>query len=231
VSFADARTSRRGLVETANGGTLFLDEIGELPLGLQAKLLTFLYSVRFRRLGWSIEQTSTARIIAATNRNLEAQIAAGAFRHDLWFRLSVFRIEVPPLRDRREDILPLAGGILADLCDELGKKSASLGAQATARLLRYTFPGNVRELRNVLERALVLESGPELTLDTLAASPAPATAAVSDAEFKLAGPPISAEELEKRYARWALEQLGGRRMEAAKALDLSYPTFLKRIGE
>ena len=228
-AFTDARTARRGLVEVANGGTLFLDEIAELPLGLQAKLLTFLDSGRFRRLGGSAEQTSTARIMAATNRNLEEQIGAGAFRQDLWFRLSVFRIDVPPLRERREDILPLAEGILADLCDELGKK-ASLGAQARERLLDYSFPGNVRELRNILERALVLESGPELAIPTLAEMRAPVSIS-NGPEFHIAGSPISAEEVEKRYARWVLDQLGGRRMEAAKALGLSYPTFLKRIEE
>jgi DNA-binding NtrC family response regulator len=228
-AFTDARTARRGLVEVANGGTLFLDEIAELPLGLQAKLLTFLDSGRFRRLGGSAEQTSTARIMAATNRNLEEQITAGAFRQDLWFRLSVFRIDVPPLRERREDILPLAEGILADLCDELGKK-ASLGAQARERLLDYSFPGNVRELRNILERALVLESAPELTIPTLAEMRA-AVSISNGPEFHIGGPPISAEEVEKRYARWVLDQLEGRRMEAAKALGLSYPTFLKRIEE
>jgi DNA-binding NtrC family response regulator len=230
-AFTDARTARRGLVEVANGGTLFLDEIAELPLGLQAKLLTFLDSGRFRRLGGSVEQTSTARIMAATNRNLEDRIAAGTFRQDLWFRLSVFRIDVPPLRERPEDILPLAEGILTDLCEELGKKPARLGARARAHLIAYTFPGNVRELRNILERALVLESGPELTLDTLAAADTRPAAAAGSSEFRLTGAAISAEELEKRYARWVLEQCGGRRMDAAKALGLSYPTFLKRLGE
>ena len=231
-AFTDARTARRGLVEVAHGGTLFLDEIAELPLGLQAKLLTFLDSGRFRRLGGSVEQTSTARIMAATNRNLEESIAAGSFRQDLWFRLSVFRIEIPPLRERPEDILPLADGILADLCDELGKKLASLGSHARERLSSYPFPGNVRELRNILERALVLESGPELTLATLGGADTPAGPGGSSAPaFSIVGPPISVEELERRYARWVLDELGGRRMEAAKALGLSYPTFLKRIGE
>jgi DNA-binding NtrC family response regulator len=230
-AFTDARTARRGLVEVANGGTLFLDEIAELPLGLQAKLLTFLDSGHFRRLGGSVEQTSTARIMAATNRHLEDHIAAGTFRQDLWFRLSVFRIDVPPLRERPADILPLAEGILAALCHELGKKPASLCAGARARLVEYAFPGNVRELRNILERALVLESGPELTLDTLTARDTRAAAPIDSPEFRFSGAPIPAEELEKRYARWVLEQCGGRRMDAAKALDLSYPTFLKRIGE
>jgi DNA-binding NtrC family response regulator len=234
-AFTDARTARRGLVEVANGGTLFLDEVGELPPGLQAKLLTFLDSGRFRRLGGTTEHSSTARIVAATNRDLPALMARGEFREDLWFRLSVFRIDIPPLRERREDILPLAEGILADLRRELGRRDITLGPKARARLQAYAFPGNVRELRNVLERALVMEPGPELQLDVLdGVKPAAAPAAVGPVDpesFVLSGPPRALEEVERAYTRWALEKLGGRRMEAAKVLGLSYPTFLKRLGE
>ena len=228
-AFTDARTARRGLVEVASGGTLFLDEIGELPLALQAKLLTFLDSGFFRRLGGVGELSSNARVVAATNRDIQAQIADGRFREDLWFRLSVFRIEVPPLRERKEDVLPLADGILADLRTELGRRSATLSEKARARLTAYGYPGNVRELRNVLERALVLEPGPELTLEMLESGPRPTAPLPSASDFRVAGAPIGMDELEKRYARHVLEQLGGKRMEAAKALDISYPTFLKRI--
>src|SRR6218665_3385115 len=235
-AFTDARTTRRGLVEVAHGGTLFLDEVGELPLGLQAKLLTFLDSGRFRRLGGTTEHSSSARIVAATNRDLPALMARGEFREDLWFRLGVFRIDIPPLRERHEDILPLAEGILADLRRELGRKDATLGAHARARLATYPFPGNVRELRNIIERALVMESGPELELDVLQGSKAmPSLAAtVPDMDpesFVLAGPPRALEDVQRLYTRWVLERLGGRRMEAAKVLGLSYPTFLKRLGE
>jgi two-component system response regulator AtoC len=231
-AFTDARVARRGLVEVANGGTLFLDEIGELPLALQAKLLTFLDSGRFRRLGGTQEQASSARIVAATNRDLQAEIQKGRFREDLWFRLAVFRIDVPPLRERKDDILPLAESIVEDLRAELGKRAAGLSEKARARLLTYPFPGNVRELRNVLERALVLERGPELSLEVLDHAPAKAPSNGSDPhEFRLSGDPIPADEVEKRYARYVLERLGGRRMEAAKALGLSYPTFLKRIED
>jgi two-component system response regulator AtoC len=231
-AFTDARTARRGLVEVANGGTLFLDEIGELPLALQAKLLTFLDSGRFRRLGGTAEQASTARIIAATNRDLQGEIQKGRFREDLWFRLSVFRIDVPPLRGRREDVVPLAEAMLEDLRGELGKRAVSLGESARQRLLTYPFPGNVRELRNVLERALVLEAGPELQLEVLdQAPPSREPGSPNGHEFRLAGELVPSEEVEKRYARYVLERLGGRRMEAAKALGLSYPTFLKRIED
>jgi DNA-binding NtrC family response regulator len=229
-AFTDARTARRGLVEVASGGTLFLDEVGELPASLQAKLLTFLDAGKFRRLGGTEEQISTARVVAATNRDLKAQVASGEFREDLWFRLGVFRIEVPSLRSRPEDIPTLADGILQSVGGELGRRSVTLHAKAKERLRRYPFPGNIRELRNILERALVLESGPQLQLDFLeaerSARPEPEVAG-----FVVRENPITLEELERRYAHYVLEQLGGRRMEAAKALGLSYPTFLKRIGE
>jgi two-component system, NtrC family, response regulator AtoC len=228
-AFTDARVARRGLAEVANGGTLFLDEMGELPIDLQPKILTFLDSGRFRKLGGVAEQSSTARVVAATNRDLQKQIASGAFREDLWFRLSVFRIDVPPLRERREDVLPLAQAMLADLAAELGRRDVRLGVRALERLADYPFPGNVRELRSVLERALVLASGPELDLEVLAGSIVPSPAAEGDA-FRVAGPAVEMEELERRYARYVLEQFGGRRMEAARALGISYPTFLKRIG-
>jgi len=231
-AFTDARATRRGLVEAANGGTLFLDEVGELPLGLQAKLLTFLDSGNYRRVGSSVEETSLARVVAATNRDLQAEIQAGRFREDLWFRLSVFQLQVPPLRERTEDILPLAEALLAELSAELGRKGAVLGAVAKERMSRYPFPGNVRELRNVLERALVLEPGPELDLPVLDGRPEPLPGVPSGSgPFVVAGSPIAMEELERRYARHVLELLGGRRVEAAKALGLSYPTFLKRIED
>jgi DNA-binding NtrC family response regulator len=228
-AFTDAKGIKRGLVELAHGGTLFLDEVGELSAPVQAKLLTFLDRGAFRRLGGQSELQSQARIIAATNRDLEADIKRGAFREDLWFRLSVFRIEVPPLRSRPEDLAPLASGLLDRLSTELGRRGASLSLSSAAlgRLRAYPFPGNVRELKNILERAAVLEPGPVLELDGVLAAPAAATAAGG---FN-APAVVPIDELEKRYVRWALEQLGGRRMEAAKALGLSYPTFLKRLGE
>jgi DNA-binding NtrC family response regulator len=227
-AFTDARAARRGLVEVAHGGTLFLDEVGEMPLALQAKLLTFLDSGRFRRLGGTTEHESSARVVAATNRDLEEQIRSGAFRQDLWFRLSVFRIDVPPLRERREDVVPLAHALLERLSAEIGRRGFRLGTRAEERLLAYAFPGNVRELRNILERALVLEAGPTLQLELLDGAP---QAANDHDAFRVSDGPITIEELERRYARHVLRALGGRRMDAAAALGLSYPTFLKRLSE
>ncbi|NOK12658.1 sigma-54-dependent transcriptional regulator [Corallococcus exercitus] len=229
-AFTDAKTARRGLVELASDGLLFLDEVGELPLALQAKLLTFLDKGAFRRLGGTTELTSTARIVAATNKDLEAEVAAGRFREDLLFRLSVFRVDVPPLRERREDVLPLARTLVLELCSELGRRPVPFSPAAEERLLSYPFPGNVRELRNVLERALVLEGGPALELQSLAKGggmPAP----VDPNAFSVSGPPRTLDEVERLYVRHVLEQLGGRRMEAARALGLSYPTFLRRLEE
>jgi len=230
-AFTDAKQARRGLVEVASGGTLFLDEVGELPLQLQAKLLTFLDSGRFRRVGSSTEESSTARVVAATNRNLETEIREGRFREDLWFRLSVFAIHVPALRDRAEDIIPLAEQLLSELGQELGRKGFRLSEQGKARLANYPFPGNVRELRNVLERALVLEPGPELTLSLLEARREPVEGAAPPGSFVVTGDPRPLEDIEKRYVRHVLGQLGGRRVEAARVLGLSYPTFLKRLED
>ncbi|HEY1908500.1 MAG TPA: sigma-54 dependent transcriptional regulator [Myxococcaceae bacterium] len=230
-AFTDAKQARRGLVEVASGGTLFLDEVGELPLPLQAKLLTFLDSGRFRRVGSSSEEGSSARVVAATNRNLELEIREGRFREDLWFRLSVFAIHVPPLRERPEDILPLAEQLLSELGQELGRKGFRLGEQGRARLQNYPFPGNVRELRNVLERALVLEAGPELTLSLLQTMREPVEGTAPAGSFVVTGDPRPLEDIEKRYVRHVLGQLGGRRVEAARVLGLSYPTFLKRLED
>jgi two-component system response regulator AtoC len=230
-AFTDARTARRGLVEVANGGLLFLDEVGELPLPLQAKLLTFLDKGAFRRLGGSTELTSSARVVAATNRNLGEEVAAGRFREDLYFRLSVFKVDVPPLRARREDVLPLAESLVAELSAELGRRPVGFSAAARARLERYPFPGNVRELRNVLERALVLETGPSLELEALAPAAQGRSAALDPNAFVVPGPPLPLEEVERLYVRHVLERLEGRRMDAARALGISYPTFLRRLGE
>ncbi|MFZ5446373.1 MAG: sigma-54-dependent transcriptional regulator [Myxococcota bacterium] len=227
-AFTDAKATRRGLVELAARGTLFLDEVGELSAPLQAKLLTFLDGGRFRRLGGSTELTSSARVLAATNRDLEQQVKAGRFREDLWFRLSVFRIDVPPLRARREDLAALADGLLARVAAEQGRREVPrLAPVALTRLQRYRFPGNVRELRNILERALALERGEELQLDWLVT---PDAGGADPASF-VAREVEPLERLERRYARWALDRLGGRRLDTAKALGISHPTFSKLVRD
>ncbi len=228
-AFTDARSTRRGLAELANGGTLFLDEVGELSAAVQAKLLTFLDSGHFRRLGGATELSSTARVIAATNKDLQAQIREGKFREDLWFRLSVFKVEVPPLRERTEDLEALAGGLLQGIGSQMRRRNLTLSPAAIERLKAYRFPGNVRELKNILERAVVLEEGPSLELTQIALGDSGQSSVPADA-FVLRGEPVEAEELERRYVKWVLERMGGKRMESAKLLGMSYPTFLKRLG-
>jgi formate hydrogenlyase transcriptional activator len=163
-AFTDARTSQAGRFEVAHKGTLFLDEIGELPMETQAKLLRVLQEGQFERLGSTRTMTVQARVIAATNRDLRAEVRAGRFRRDLYFRLNVFPITVPPLRERREDIRPLAQYFVERLADKHGRTAASLSNAVLEQLESYPWPGNVRELENVLERAVITCNGGPLTL-------------------------------------------------------------------
>ncbi len=158
-AFTDAKAQKRGLFEEADGGTLFLDEIGELPAGTQAKLLKVLEEMTFRRLGGTRDLTVSVRVVAATNKDLAGEVRRGTFRLDLYHRLDVFHIRVPPLRDRREDILPLAEHFLGIFGTRMRKPVASLAPETERILLAYDYPGNVRELRNLVERAVILSSG------------------------------------------------------------------------
>ncbi|MCM2268977.1 MAG: sigma-54 dependent transcriptional regulator, partial [Thermoanaerobaculia bacterium] len=166
-AFTDAKATKRGVFELAQGGTVVLDEIGELRLDLQAKLLHFLEERRFRRVGGTREIVADVRVVALTNRDLQAMVRDKSFRNDLYFRLSVFPILVPPLGERRDDILPLARHFLKALQPKLGRRFEGFEREAENRLLAYAWPGNVRELRNVVERALVLERGPRVTARSL----------------------------------------------------------------
>ncbi len=164
-AFTGAHKDRVGRLQLANGGTLFLDEVGEIPLSLQGKLLRALQEKEFERVGDDKTTTVDVRVVAATNRNLEEEVAAGRFREDLFYRLSVFPIELPPLRDRIEDIGLLAAHFLESICCELGRDSLALNKRDTAMLQRHQWPGNIRELKNVIERAVILTRGARLRLD------------------------------------------------------------------
>lgn len=167
-SFTGARSRKRGMLELAEGGTLLLNEIGELSLTLQAKLLTFLDTRSFTRVGGEANIQVNARLVAATNRKLRKEVDAGRFRHDLYHRLNVLSIQVPPLRDRLEDLPLLVGGILSELCSKLGYGEVPrLDARCLPILAEYHWPGNVRELRNVLERALILSGGGKVTPEAI----------------------------------------------------------------
>ncbi len=233
-AFTDARNSRRGLIEMADGGTLFLDEIGELPEASQAKLLKFLDSMRFRRVGGERELEVSLRVIAATNQDIETLVKSGRFREDLYHRLSVFVVQVPPLAQRREEVATLAQSFLQQCAQKTKKRVEGITKPALALLESYEFPGNVRELRNIIERAVILAQNSEVTPADLVLRP-PAGRAESRAFFQIdvetGQPPPSMQAVEQAYVMRLLEHHEGRRMQAAAALGISYPTFLKRLRE
>jgi two-component system response regulator AtoC len=219
-AFTGAAERKRGMIELASSGTLFLDEIGDMPPALQVKLLRVLQEKKVQRLGSTQPLPINARIVAATNRDLEAQLKQGRFREDLYYRLNVIRIEVPPLRERREDIPHLAGYFVEKLNRERGRKIAGIDPDALARLRAYSFPGNVRELENRIERAFILSSGDLITARDLgepfsAAARAPRQGRLKDQESEL---------IER-----ALAKHGGNRTRAAAELGISRRTLQNRL--
>ena len=202
-SFTGALQRRIGRFELADGGTIFLDEIGELPLDAQVKLLRVLQEQEFERVGGSRPIRTDVRVIAATNRDLAAAVTEGRFRADLYYRLNVFPIRVPPLRERARDIPLLTAHFLAHYQRKLAKPLRAVTPDSMTRLLRYPWPGNIRELQNVLERACVLARGPIVHVADPLRTPAPLPAAPADAEF------ATLEEMERAHIRAALQRTGG----------------------
>jgi two-component system response regulator AtoC len=234
-AFTDARTTRRGLIEMAAGGTLFLDEITELPLRSQAKLLKFLDTMRCRRLGGQREMNLELRVVAATNQSIEQLVQSGRFREDLYHRMAVFLVTIPPLASRPEDIPDLAQCFVRFFADRLRKRNLELSDEALESLKAYDYPGNVRELRNIVERAVILSRGNEVTArDVILPKPSEAPGS-REAFFWLprapTGVPLSLDAVENAYVQRVLEHFNGRRTVAAQALGVSYPTFLKRLRE
>jgi DNA-binding NtrC family response regulator len=236
-AFTDAKAQKRGLFEEADRGTLLLDEVGEMPLATQAKLLKVLEEMTFRRLGGTRDLSVDVRIVAATNKELADEVARGAFRLDLYHRLDVFHIRVPPLRDRREDILPLARHFLARFAGRMRKPVARFSPETERQLAAYDYPGNVRELRNVIERAVILSTGESIDPDCIVLSGPTRVAvpAVPAAFFALeldpAGKPPDLAGLERAYIARLLEFAGGNRTAVARLLGVSYPTIAKKIGD
>jgi two-component system, NtrC family, response regulator AtoC len=235
-AFTDARATRRGLVEMADGGTLFLDEVTELPERSQAKLLKFLDTMRFRRVGGEREIAVELRIVAATNRVVEEEVASGKFREDLFHRVSVFTIPVPALRERREDIPDLAGTFATFFAERVKKRVSGLTPDAMKKLAAYDYPGNVRELRNIIERAVILTRSTDLqAADIVLPRSDLAASAGEPAFFKVDladnGEPPPADRVEHAYVLRVLAHLGGKRTQAAQALGMSYPTFLRKLRE
>jgi two-component system response regulator AtoC len=234
-AFTDAKTSRRGLIEMADHGTLFLDEIAELPEQSQAKLLKFLDSMRFRRLGGEREIDVSVRVIAATNRDVEEFVKQGRFREDLYHRLGVFILHLPPLATRREEIPALADLFLQQCARRVKKTIKSLSAEALAALAGYDFPGNVRELRNIIERAVILAADPVVSARDIILPSRLQTGALPTAFFSVQlgpdGNPLAVRDIERAYVLRVLQHKNGQRRAAAEALGISYPTFLKRLRE
>ena len=234
-AYTDAKTAKPGLLEAADGGTLFLDEIGHMDLALQIKLLKAIEDKSVRRLGGLRTKSVNARIIAATNRDLEAAIAAGHFRADLYYRIKVLTIDVPPLRARGADIMLLARHFLDRLTRQYGLPAKALSPEAEALLLRYPWPGNVRELAHLIERVVLLHSGGTVKADDLGlARGQPETLVVVGSsgggvqvDFSLGG--ITLDEVERQLIVKALEVSGGNRTEAAQLLGISRDTLRYRI--
>ncbi|MBI3863688.1 MAG: sigma-54-dependent Fis family transcriptional regulator [Planctomycetia bacterium] len=199
-AFTGAVHDTEGKVAAAEGGTLFLDEIGDLPLGLQPKLLRLLQEKRYERVGETRTRVCDVRILAATNRDLQTAVARGTFREDLLYRLNVIEIVLPPLRQRQNDILPLAEHLLQFFAKQTGKPDCTLTAEARAVLIKYPWPGNVRELRNAIERGVILASGPEVGPADL---PAQVGASFSGSVTELGGQ-VTLDQLEAEHIRRVL---------------------------
>jgi two-component system, NtrC family, response regulator AtoC len=227
-AFTGAHSRRRGRLELAQGGTLFLDEIAELKPSLQAKLLRVLEERRFERVGGSQTLSTDARWVAATNRDLGPMLADGRFREDLYHRLAVFPIRLPPLRERTQDIAPLAQALLVEVGRALGRPALHLDPSAERALREHHWPGNVRELRNTLERAAIMTDGDRVASEHLWLDPTTARQ-VSAA----AAPSGSLEDLERAAIERALAECGGNRRRAAERLGIGLRTLydkLKRYG-
>jgi two-component system response regulator AtoC len=233
-AFTDAKRMKKGLMELANGGTLFLDEIGEMSLATQAKLLRALEQKRFRRVQGVSDIVVETRIVAATNKDLKTLVQQEKFREDLFFRLDVIRIPVPPLRERPEDIPPLIDHFVGHWNRELGKDVKGPSDHALELLLKYRWPGNVRELRNVIERAILLESDewilPEhLPLEIVGASGG--SAAVLETRLKGEGGITTLAQAERIAIEMALGQAGGNKTKAAEWLGISRQTLRTKLKE
>lgn len=230
-AFTDARQQKRGLLEQADDGTVFLDEIGEMTPALQAKLLRFLEEKTFRRVGGMSDVHVDVRVVAATNRQLEEAVRAGKFRDDLYYRLNVLRLEVPPLRDRGTDVSLLAQHFVETFAREFKRTVPGLAVDAVKVLQSYGWPGNVRELRNLVERAVLLaDDGPLHAADfeTLVGGGATARAASGDA-FSLPAEGVNLEDVDRSLVVQALERAGGNQTKAATLLGLHRDQIRYRI--
>jgi two-component system response regulator PilR (NtrC family) len=234
-SFTGAVADKPGLFEEAQGGTLFLDEVGELPLTLQPKLLRVLQEGRIKRVGGNREIAVDVRIVSATNRELRSEVGSGRFREDLFYRLNVVAIEIPPLRERREDIPVLAQHFLKKYAEAFGRPVRGFSREVLETLERYGYPGNVRELENLVERAVALEPGEYLSRDSLSAELLGNSHGRPNASLEIPEEGIdleaTLESVERRYLESALRRTGGNRTEAAKLLGCSFRSLRYRLDK
>jgi DNA-binding NtrC family response regulator len=231
-AFSDARERKLGLVEAADGGTLFLDEVGDLAAPAQAKLLSFLESFSFRRVGATASRTVDIRLVAATHRDLGQMMSEGKFRADLYYRLNALTLRVPPLRDRREDVRPLATHFLSVDAQRFNKKFRALSEPAAQLLERWRWPGNVRELKALIQRAVLMNDAETLEPEHL--PPELVTAGIDPVAPALAEAPAqipTLEAVELRYMREVLALFGGNKLRAAERLGITRQTLAKRLGE
>jgi transcriptional regulator with PAS, ATPase and Fis domain len=251
---ADSK-GKQGLFEVADGGTVFLDEVGEMPLALQTKLLRALQERRFRRVGGLTDVDVDVRVVAATNRDLRAEVAAGRFRADLYYRLRVVPIVVPPLRERPEDIAPIAEHLLKRLAPELGRPGISLSPAAVAAMRAYAWPGNVREVANAVERAVICAEGDTITSDDLvldetlpivasstptvvaeptsSLAPVPAAPAPALPPGTIVIPPSQRNlaQIEALIVKAAMADAGGQKLRAAELLGINRSTLYSKLRE
>jgi DNA-binding NtrC family response regulator len=229
-AFTDARERKQGLLELADRGTVLLDEIGDLPAGAQAKLLRFLETRTFKRVGGVRDIKVDVRVIASTNRDLDVAVGDGTFRRDLFYRLNVFPIVIPPLREHAEDVEPLARFFLEKMTTDIRRPARALSKEALKMLERYAWPGNVREVRNVIERAVILEEGVEILPEHLPDELRLGSRIVDlAAGYKLPPGGVNLERLEQDLIVQALEQTQGNKTRAAGLLGLTRDTMRYRM--
>lgn len=221
-AFTGATESKKGLIEEADGGTLFLDEIGEMDIGLQAKLLRFLENKTFTKLGETKPRSVDIRIIAATNRNLKQKVEEQAFRDDLYYRLAGFTIEIPPLRERREDVPLLSEFLLKNM----NERPRHINEEAMKLLMKYPWKGNIRELKNIIERAAVLAEGDTITADLL-----PHELHHGEVSIKEISSSTPLKEVERAHIKRVLESNKGNKTKAAEILGIGTSTLYRKVDE
>jgi transcriptional regulator with PAS, ATPase and Fis domain len=230
-AFTGASALKHGLIEAADGSTLFLDEVGDMPPVTQVKLLQFLEEGRFRRVGSTRDREADVRVVAATNRNLAEDVTSGRFRADLFYRLNVISLHVPPLRHRRDDIPALVEHFLSVFRDRFQRPALDLSPEARARLNSHDWPGNVRELRNALERAAALAAADSDTIEADQLLP-PAPSRGDEGGADAPDPsPMTLDQLERQHILRVLEESGGNRERAAAILGISARTLYRKLRE